>query len=107
MNLDFKGERWQKAGVALEVVGMAVLLSLAQITLFHIFFSDFLVDYYLVFYQEYIKKVDIFYRLFILLLKEIFGNSYTVSLYNFVAKFFIPVFLVNLGYFTLRRIKRK
>jgi hypothetical protein len=107
MNLDFKGERWQKAGAALEVIGMAVLLSLAQITLFHIFFSDFLAKHYIVFYNEYIKKVDIFYKLFILLLAKIFGNSYTVSLYNFVAKFFIPVFLVNLGYFTLRRIRRK
>lgn len=106
MNLDFfKEEKWQKAGAVFEVLGMAILLSLAQITLFHIFFSDFLVGNYIVFYQDYIKKIDIFYRVFISFLTLIFGNSYTVSLYNFVEKFFIPVFIVNLGYFVLRRFK--
>lgn len=107
MNLEFfKGEKWQKAEVVFEVLGMAILLSLAQITLFHIFFSDFLVNKYIVFYQDYIKKIDIFYKVFIVILTNIFGNSYTVSLYNFVEKFFIPVFIANLGYFALRRIKK-
>lgn len=107
MNLDFfKDERWQRAGVFLEVLGMAIALTLAQITLFHIFFADFMVNKYIVFYQDYIMRVDIFYKAFIVILSTIFGNSYTVSLYNFVEKFFIPVFIVNLGYFALRRIRK-
>ncbi len=107
MNLDaLKGERLGKLGVVFEVLGMAIILTIAQITLFHIFFADFMTDYYFKFYQEYIKKVDIFYRVFILLLTKIFGNSYTVSLYNFIEKVFIPVFLVNLAYFAVRGYQR-
>jgi hypothetical protein len=103
---ELKGEGWQKVGVIMEVVGMAVLLTMAQIALFHIFFADFMAKKYILIYQEYLKRIDILYRVYIVVLTKVFGNSYTVSLYNFVAKFFIPVFIVNIGYFALRRIKR-
>lgn len=106
MHLELKGGHWQKLEGALEVIGLAVLLTMAQIALFHIFFSDTLVDWYIKIYQDYLKKVDIFYRVYITILTKVFGNSYTVSLYNFVAKVFIPVFLVNLGYFSLRRLRK-
>jgi hypothetical protein len=107
MNLDaFKDERLGKFGVVFEVLGMAIILTLAQITLFHIFFADFMVNKYIAFYQDYIRKVDIFYRVFIIILTKIFGNSYTVSLYNFIEKIFIPVFLANLAYFTVRGYQR-
>ena len=106
MRPELKGEGWQKMGVVMEVIGLAVLLTMAQIALFHIFFADFLVKNYIAIYQDYIRKIDILYRVYIVILTKIFGNSYTVSLYNFVAKFFIPVFIVNLGYFALRRIRK-
>lgn len=102
----FKGEGWQRLEGVLEVLGLAVLLTMAQIALFHIFFADFIVSKYIILYQEYLKKIDILYRLYIAILTKVFGNSYTVSLYNFVAKFFIPVFIVNVGYFTLRRLRK-
>ena len=107
MNLDaLKEGRMGKFGVIFEVIGMAIILTLAQITLFHIFFADFMVNKYIVFYQEYIRKIDIFYRVFIIILTKIFGNSYTVSLYNFVEKAFIPVFLANMAYFAVRGYQR-
>lgn len=93
-------------GAAMEVLGLAVLLTMAQIALFHLFFADFLVSKYIAVYQDYLKKIDILYRIYIAILTKIFGNSYTVSLYNFVAKFFIPVFIANVAYFALRRIKK-
>ena len=106
MGPEFKGEGWQKMGAAMEVVGLAVLLTMAQIALFHILFADFFAAKYIALYQDYFRKIDILYRVYIVILTKIFGNSYTVSLYNFVAKFFIPVFIVNVGYFALRRIRR-
>lgn len=106
MRPELKGEGWQRMGAVMEVVGLAVLLTMAQIALFHIFFADFMAKTYIAVYQDYLKRIDILYRLYIVILAKVFGNSYTVSLYNFVAKFFIPVFIVNVGYFALRRLRR-
>jgi hypothetical protein len=103
---DIKKYNPGKIGVILEILGMAIILTVAQITVFHIIFADFMVSKYINFYQDYIKNVDIFYRILIIILTKIFGNSYTVSLYNFIEKFFVPIFITNLIYFTIRFYKK-
>ena len=87
----------------LEVLGMALLLTAAQIALYHIVMSDRFVNYYIYLYQTFILKVDIVYRGYIMLLSAIFGPSYTTVLYNFYEKIFILVFVVNLAYFIVSR----
>ncbi|MEE8402175.1 MAG: hypothetical protein V3R93_00310 [Candidatus Hydrothermarchaeaceae archaeon] len=93
----------KKAEKLLEVLGAALLLTAVQIALYHIVFSDRFVNYYIVLYQDYIVKVDIVYRVYIMLLTEIFGTSYTTVLYNLYEKVFILIFVVNLAYFGVSR----
>ncbi|MEE8401095.1 MAG: hypothetical protein V3R86_02955, partial [Candidatus Hydrothermarchaeaceae archaeon] len=50
---------------------------------------------------DYIVKVNIVYRGYIMILTKIFGPSYTTVLYNFYEKIFILIFLVNLAYFSI------
>ncbi len=101
------GGSLKKVEKALEVLGMALLLTAAQIALYHIVFSDRFVNYYISLYQNYIVKVDIVYRLYIMLLTKIFGTSYTTVLYNFYEKIFILIFVVNLAYFGISRYRAR
>jgi len=93
----------KKIEKSLEVLGMALLLTAAQIAFYHIIFSDRFVGYYISLYQNYIVKVDIVYRGYIMFLTKIFGTSYTTVLYNFYEKMFILIFIVNLAYFAISR----
>lgn len=90
----------------LEVLGTALLLTAAQIAFYHIIFSDRFVNYYIYLYQNYIVKIDIVYRGYIILLTKIFGTSYTTVLYNFYEKIFILIFVVNLTYFAISKYLR-
>jgi hypothetical protein len=90
----------------LEVLGIALLLTAAQIAFYHIIFTDRFVNYYINLYQTYIVKIDIVYELYIVLLTKIFGPSYTTVLFNFYEKMFILIFIVNLAYFTISRYLR-
>ena len=87
----------------LEVLGLALLLTGAQVALYHIIMSDRFVNYYISLYQNVLVKIDIVYRGYIKLLEVIFGPSYTTVLFNFYEKIFILIFLVNLGYFAISR----
>ncbi len=93
----------KKIEKTLEVLGAALLLTAVQIAVYHIVFSDRFVNYYIALYQNYIVKVDIVYRVYIMLLTEIFGTSYTTVLYNLYEKIFILIFVVNLAYFGVSR----
>lgn len=99
-------EYLKKLEKPLEVLGLAVLLTAAQVALYHIVMSDRFVNYYIELYQSYLVKVDIVYRGYIMLLTAIFGPSYTTVLYSFYSKIFILVFVVNLGYFAISRYLR-
>jgi len=96
----------KKLEKSLEVLGMALLLTAAQIAFYHIIFTDRFVNYYIHLYQNYIVKIDIVYRGYIMLLTKIFGTSYTTVLYNFYEKIFILIFVVNLAYFAISRYLR-
>jgi len=85
----------------LEVLGLALLLTAAQIAFYHIVMTDLFVNYYISIYQNVLVKIDIVYRGYIMLLSAVFGPSYTTVLYNFYEKIFILIFVVNLGYFTI------
>ena len=87
----------------LEVLGLALILTAAQVAFYHIVMSDRFVNYYIGLYQNVLVKIDIVYRGYILLLETIFGPSYTTILFNFYEKIFILIFLVNLGYFAISR----
>lgn len=99
------GGSFKKVEKVMEVLGMALLLTAAQIAFYHIIFSDRFVDYYIALYQNYIVKVDIVYRGYIMLLTMLFGTSYTTVLYNFYEKIFILIFVVNLAYFAISRYR--
>lgn len=96
----------KKLEKSLEVLGMALLLTATQIAFYHIIFTDRFVNYYIHLYQNYIVKIDIVYRGYIMLLTKIFGTSYTTVLYNFYEKIFILIFVVNLAYFAISRYLR-
>jgi hypothetical protein len=96
----------KKLEKSLEVLGMALLLTAAQIALYHIVMSDRFVNYYISLYQNFIVKVNIVYKGYIIFLSKIFGPSYTTVLYNFYEKIFILIFVVNLGYFAISRYLR-
>lgn len=85
----------------LEVLGLALLLTAAQVAVYHIVMTGRFVNYYIILYQSYIVKVDIVYRGYIAVLSAIFGPSYTTVLYSLYAKVFILIFAVNLGYFAI------
>jgi small basic protein len=87
----------------LEVLGLALLLTAAQIALYHIVMSDRFVNYYISLYQNVIVKIDFVYRGYIMLLTAIFGPSYTTVLYNFYEKIFILIFVINLIYIAITR----
>ena len=76
----------------LEVLGLALLLTAAQVALYHIIMSDRFVNYYISLYQNVLVKIDIVYRGYIKLLEVIFGPSYTTVLFNFYEKIFILIF---------------
>jgi hypothetical protein len=90
----------------LEVLGLALLLTAAQIALYHIVMSELFVNYYIALHQDFIVKIDIVYRGYITFLTMIFGPSYTTVLYNFYEKIFILIFVVNLAYFAISRYLR-
>jgi len=90
----------------LEVLGLALLLTAAQIALYHIVMSDHFVNYYISLYQTVIVKINIVYRGYIMLLTAVFGPSYTTALYNLYEKVFVLVFIVNLGYIAISRYLR-
>ncbi len=96
----------KKTEKALEVLGLALLLTAAQIAFYHIVFTERFVNYYINLYQTYIVKINIVYKLYIALLTMIFGNSYTTILFNFYEKIFILIFTVNLAYFAISRYLR-
>lgn len=96
----------KKIEKVLEVLGLALLLTAAQIAFYHIVFTERFVNYYINLYQIYIVKIDIVYRGYIIVLSKIFGPSYTTVLYNQYEKIFILIFTVNLAYFAISRYLR-
>ncbi len=85
----------------LEVLGLSLILTAAQIALYHIVMTDRFVSYYISIYQNFIVKVNIVYKGYIMLLEAVTGPSYTTALYNFYEKIFILIFVVNLAYFAI------
>ena len=85
----------------LEVLGLALLLTAAQIAVFHIVFTERLFGYFNGLYYGFIKNINVVYTGYIKLLEAIFGFSNTVALFDYMQKVFILIFAVNLGYFTI------
>lgn len=104
-------EKWKRAEPFLEILGNAVILTIAQMVVLYILLAVSLFDGYNVFlaYRHYFEKYlfvfDKMYFLFVTGMYKVFGGSYLhVPGFNNVFKLvFFSIFLINLVYFAAHR----
>lgn len=109
--MEISSEKWKKAEPFLEVMGMAVALTFIQIIVVYVVLGtspDTFRKYTRPFFEKFLTPIDALYNLFLFIISRILGSSYLNTpgfKIPFEIAFFI-VFLVNVAYFALQKMKK-